>query len=194
MKFISGNSINLEKEANELDKCVIDFIRILRKYMDYIIISGYIAILFGRSRATEDVDILIKKPAKDKFVQFCNELFQNSYWGINSDVPETMWEYLESNTGIRFAKKPNVIPNMELKFVKNQLDEEAMHNKIKVLIENEELFIGPIELQIAYKKFVLASPKDLEDAAHLSKVLKDFINAEKLKKYENMLRNYAQDF
>lgn len=193
MQFCSNNIIKLDKEITQLDNFVIEFISILQKYTDYIIVSGYIAILFGRSRATEDVDILIKKSSKEKFIQFCNELFHNGYWGINSDNAETLWEYLESNTGIRFAKKPNVIPNMEIKFVKNQLDEEAMHNKIKVMVGNEELWIGPIELQIAYKRFVLASPKDLEDAEHISRVLKGFINIEKLKKYENMLRNYAKD-
>lgn len=192
MEFISKNTIKLDRTINELDKFVIDFIRILRKYVDYIIVSGYVAILFGRSRATEDVDILIEKPTKEAFIAFCQELFAKGYWGINSDSPETLWEYLISNTGIRFAKKPAVIPNMELKFIKTSLDHQSMQNKVNIILDSEELFVGTIELQIAYKRFVLASPKDLEDAQHLMKVLKDFINNETLKKYENQLKNYAR--
>lgn len=189
MEFLSKNAIKLDKSANELDKFVIDFIKILRKYADYVIISGYVAIILGRSRATEDVDILIKKPAKTQFLKFCKELSEQGYWSLTSDLPETLWEYLCSNTGIRFAKNKTVIPNMEIKLVKNNLDNEAMNNKVKLLMCGDELQISSIELQIAYKKIILASPKDLEDARHIEKALKDFVDIEKLKKYEKLVKS-----
>ncbi len=61
MKFINKNTIKLEKEINQLDRFVFKFIKILEKYTDYVIVSGYVAILLGRDRGTEDIDIIITK-------------------------------------------------------------------------------------------------------------------------------------
>ncbi|MBU5688714.1 MAG: hypothetical protein KQA41_00585 [Candidatus Aenigmarchaeota archaeon] len=49
------------KKINNLDKFVIKFVKILEKYTRYVIVSGYVSILFGRSRATEDIDIIVEK-------------------------------------------------------------------------------------------------------------------------------------
>lgn len=43
-----------DREIGELDKFAIEFLQILEKYADYVIISGYVSILLGRTRATED--------------------------------------------------------------------------------------------------------------------------------------------
>lgn len=58
MEFVTERKIKLGKSLSELDKFVLRFIRIVEKYVDYVIISGYVVILLGRSRATEDVDLL----------------------------------------------------------------------------------------------------------------------------------------
>ena len=55
--------IILDKELNELDKYVLEFIKILEKHVDYVIISGYVSILLGRSRSTEDIDLFIAATA-----------------------------------------------------------------------------------------------------------------------------------
>ena len=60
IKFIK-NTIKLDKIINELDKFVFKFIKILKKHTDYVIVSGYVAILLGRSRTTEDIDVFIKE-------------------------------------------------------------------------------------------------------------------------------------
>ncbi len=57
MEFIGERTIRLSKQLNDLDLLVLQFVRILEKYTDYVIISGYVAILLGRSRGTEDVDV-----------------------------------------------------------------------------------------------------------------------------------------
>ena len=62
--------IILDKVLNNLDKFASDFFKIAVKYTDCVIISGYVSILLGRSRATEDVDIFIKKISKETFYQF----------------------------------------------------------------------------------------------------------------------------
>jgi hypothetical protein len=64
----SGNRILVgDKYLTLLDQFVLDFIRVLEPKTPYVIVSGYVAILFGRSRGTEDVDILISRLSKDTF-------------------------------------------------------------------------------------------------------------------------------
>lgn len=74
MKFVSKDIIELDRELSDLDLFTLEFIRILRKYCKYVIISGYVSILLGRSRSSEDVDIIIPKIEKSKFSQLVNEL------------------------------------------------------------------------------------------------------------------------
>lgn len=60
LKFLK-NKIEFKKELNDLDKFVVDFTSILNKLgINYVIVSGYVAILFGRNRTSEDVDIIMK--------------------------------------------------------------------------------------------------------------------------------------
>jgi len=48
---IEAENIYLKnKVVSKLDLFVVDFINILKKYMDYVVVSGYVSILFGRSR------------------------------------------------------------------------------------------------------------------------------------------------
>ena len=47
------------KSLNDLDRFVLDFLKIMEKYTNYVLVSGYVSILLGRSRASEDVDILV---------------------------------------------------------------------------------------------------------------------------------------
>ena len=50
----------IEKELSNLDNFVHQFIGLLESLkIEYTIVSGYVSILLGRSRGTEDVDILI---------------------------------------------------------------------------------------------------------------------------------------
>jgi len=60
MKYdIQKKEIGLDRKLNQLDKFVLKFCNLLDK--NYVIVSGYVSILFGRSRGTEDVDLLIQK-------------------------------------------------------------------------------------------------------------------------------------
>ena len=56
-----------------------DFINILKNHADYVIISGYISIILGRARATEDIDLFIKKIDKNKFLKLYEDLIENGY-------------------------------------------------------------------------------------------------------------------
>jgi len=166
------------------------FLNILKKRVDYVLISGYVALLFGRSRGTEDVDLLIPKISEGEFKQLYEELLKKGFWCINADSREELYSMLKSKLAIRFAEKEKVIPNMEMKFAKDMLDNLTLNDKIKVITEGGEVFISRIELQIAYKRFVLKSPKDLEDARHLQKLFK--ISEEKINSYKTILKEYGR--
>jgi len=67
MKFIDKKTIKIDREISDLDNFTLDFIKILEKNTDYVIVSGYVAILLGRARASEDVDVIIPKIDFPKF-------------------------------------------------------------------------------------------------------------------------------
>ena len=56
------------KELTILDKIVINFISNIN--IDYVLVRGYVIILFGGSRNTKDIDILIRKMTYTKFCKF----------------------------------------------------------------------------------------------------------------------------
>ena len=188
MEFINKKTIKLDKIPTLLDEFMVDFTKILQKYSKYVIVSGYVSILFGRSRATEDIDILVEKMSKNKFYDFYSDLQKNGYWCVNIENREEILNILLDGFAVRFAKKQNIIPNIEFKFVKNSLEKNTIKTSLDVLMPTGKIKISNIELQIAYKEKVLKSDKDLEDARHLETVFKDKIDNKLLEKYREMLK------
>jgi len=166
MRF-TKSTIEINRELSELDMFTINFTNILKKYTPYVIVSGYVAILLGRARASEDIDIIIPKIDFPTFESLLKELRENNFYCLNGDEDEYLFEYLLERTPIRFAKQDTIIPNIELKCSKNRFDELALKKTMIVKLPGEaELTISHLELQIAFKEVVLKSPKDLEDAIY----------------------------
>jgi len=65
LKYISGGIVIENKVFTALDEFVLDFMKLLEEYADYVIVSGYVVILFGRARGTEDIDTIIRYMDKD---------------------------------------------------------------------------------------------------------------------------------
>ncbi len=167
--------IKLERKINELDKFVVDFCSILD---DYVIVSGYVSILFGRSRATEDVDLLVPAMSEKEFLNIWRKLYDAGFECLNTAKTREAFDMLKEHA-IRFARKNKPLPNMEFKLIKNDLERYSFENKLKVNLKTGSLFISPIEMQIAFK-LSLGSEKDIEDAKHLYVLFKDKINKEEL--------------
>ena len=176
LEFSKGRII-FNKELSELDKLVLKFVKILGSTkIDYVIISGYIAILFGRSRNTEDVDLFIEEMPLAKFKAFWELLDNEGFECINESNPENGYnDYLKEKLALRFAVKGTFEPNFELKFPKSKYNNYSLKNKVEVLLNNEKLMTSEIELQIAFK-LKLGGDKDFEDARHLYKVFKEHLN------------------
>ena len=172
---VDKKEIKLNRNLSKLDKFVLDFCHILN---DYVIVSGYVSILFGRSRATEDVDLLIPKI---KFKDFENLWIKINNFGfecINTSNVQEAFNFLDE-FAIRFSRKNKPIPNMEFKIMKNDIDKYSFENKIKVILKQGELMISPLEMQIAYKLF-LGSDKDFEDAKHIYELFKENLKLKEL--------------
>ena len=177
------------KTLSELDVFVRDFLNVLKAYTDYVIVSGYVTILFGRARGTEDIDIIIDKINRRTSEVFFNDLIERNYWFLNSDDHNDLFGMLNENLAIRIAKSGEIIPNIELKFAKDYFDNFSLRNSLKLAIDGYELNISPMELQIAYKIY-LSGDTDIEDAIYLYDIFKDRINRETLK---NFLEEFGVD-
>ena len=177
------------KTLSELDIFVRDFLNVLKAYTDYVIVSGYVTILFGRARGTEDIDIITDRIDRRTFEIFFNDLIERNYWFLNSDDQNDLFGMLNENLAVRIAKSGEIIPNIELKFEKDYFDNFSLRNSLEVEIDGYVLNISPIELQIAYKVY-LSGDKDIEDAMYLYEIFKDRINRETLK---NFLAEFGMD-
>ncbi|MEK6901289.1 MAG: hypothetical protein AABX37_03030 [Nanoarchaeota archaeon] len=191
MKFIDAKTIQLDRELSDLDVFVLDFVKILEKHIHYVLISGYVAILFGRSRTTEDVDMFIEKLSVPKAVDLYNDLLAHDFWALNASSGEDFYEALtKEKIAVRFARTSQGVPNVELKIVKDVLDAVALQDRIKVLITGGYFFVSDIAMQIAYKKFVLMSEKDLADAQYLQDIFS--ISEENINKCRRILQDYGR--
>lgn len=182
------DKIIFSRELSLLDSFVLDFSEYLEKNnVKYVIVSGYVAILFGRSRISEDVDILIEHISFEKFLKFWSGIEQN-YECLNTGNPyEAYNDYLGNHHAIRLAKKGSFIPNIELKFIKNDLDRYSLEHRKHVKLADRSLYLSPLELQIPYKLF-LGSEKDIEDARFLFKLFKDNLDNVMLKMFLTKLK------
>jgi hypothetical protein len=190
MKFIDKKTIEIDRELSILDNFTLDFISILKNHTTYVIVSGYVAILLGRSRSSEDIDIIIPKIAYSIFQNLYTDLKKQGFYCINAEKSSDIYNYLEDNLAIRFAKKDTMIPNIEFKWAKTKFDDLALANAITVTIDNSKMNVSQLELQIAFKEMVLKSPKDLEDAEHIKDVAREHLDTKLIKKYKEMLHGF----
>lgn len=188
MKFIDAKTIAIDRTLNPVDLFTLEFINLLEKHTSYVIVSGYVAILFGRNRSTEDIDVIIPPCTKEAFFSLHKDLLSHGYWCINVDDTEELYDLLLSKHSIRFAVKPSLSPNAEIKFAKDHYDSVALQHPLTIFIGGKQLKTSLLELQIAYKEEVLKSNKDLEDAEHIRKVADGHLNLALLNHYKKELR------
>lgn len=62
------------KDRTILDKFTEAFVNVVEKHVEYIIVSGFVAIAHGRSRGTKDIDMIIERIEKDKFLKLHDDL------------------------------------------------------------------------------------------------------------------------
>jgi hypothetical protein len=184
---VEKREIVIDRELSNLDKFAVDFCNIVSRHVPYVIIAGYISILLGRTRTTEDIDVFIKEISEGKFFELYEDLERNGFWAINSDDPKRLFEYLKSKIAIRFSRKDNPIPNFEVKFPKDELDESVFEDFIKVILPKDNLLVSSLERHIAFKRWFLGSGKDVYDADHVENLFKEKLDYGKINKIKELI-------
>ena len=193
LKYEQDKIIIENKVITALDRFVLDFTSSFERYTNYVIVSGYVVILFGRARGTEYIDILMRKMDKSLFGSFYQRLSDEGYYFLNPEDENGLYEMLEDGLRVRVAKEGMIIPNIELKFARDDFDKYAIDKKREVIIGEEHLFISPIELQIPYKLY-LGSDKDIEDAVYLWEIFKEKIDKVLMRTFMRELKVTGDDY
>jgi len=174
-----------------LDKFAEDFVKIVDKHCKYIIVSGFVAIAHGRSRGTEDVDMIVEKISKDKFIKLHNSLINSGFECMQSEKPEIIYDdYLIRGDSVRYTRKGDNFapPEMELKLAKDELDNYQISTRRKFPFTGLDVYFSSIEMNIAFKEELLKSDKDLEDARHLRIIYKEDIIEDEINKIKEKIK------
>src|SRR3989338_647367 len=188
MKIEKGR-ITSDRILSDLDDFAVPFASLIEKHAKYVFVSGYVSIVLGRSRVSEDVDMLIPEMEEGRWIDIYDDLLKHGYYCMNAGSSEESYSLIKNNTGVRFAREGQVVPNMEIQFVVKKVQKVALETSIELVIRGNRIFISDLELQIAYKEKVLKSNKDAEDAMHLRKLLGKDINLGKLIEYEELVKD-----
>lgn len=175
------------------DTIALNFAKTLEEHkIKYVIVAGYIAILFGRARRSDDIDF-IADIDENTFSKLCETLFKREFTLMQKIAPskysirKIFKDYLTQGYNIRYMYKNIIIPNIEFKLATTSIHQYAITNSYKVTINNQHTIrISPLELQIAYK-LSLNSDKDIGDAVFLYTLFKNIINHEELNTWCNKL-------
>lgn len=172
-----------------LDRFIKEFSGILEKYSKYIVVSGFVAIAHGRTRGTEDIDIIIEKLPREKFILLHKALEDNNFECLQSNNPLTIYnDYLSQELSVRYTKKGTFVPEAELKFAKDVLDEYQLKTRKKLPLTGLDIYFSSIEMNIAFKEELLKSDKDLEDAKHLRIIYSDSLNEKEIEKIKKEIK------
>ncbi len=187
----SKKTIRLNKQTYIAEDIIaINFARVLEEFnLKYVIVAGYIAILFGRSRRSDDIDFIVEKISEDTFVKLCKVSKLIGFSLIQGDISSEdsirniYKRYLAEGHAIRFIYEDIFLPNIELKMISSPLHDYAIkHAYIVILNDKDRIKIAPLELQIAYKLY-LGSAKDVGDAVFLYNLFKPIIKENELEKW-----------
>jgi hypothetical protein len=176
-----------------LDKFAEEFCSIVEKHCKYIVCSGFVAIAHGRSRGTEDIDMIIEKISKDKFFNLHEDLIKNGFQCIQSDNSNIIFmRYLSDGISVRYVWKSegHFPPEMEIKLAKDELDEEQIKNRVKFPLTGLNIYFSSIENNIAFKEELLKSDKDLEDARHLRIIYKGEISEKEIERIKDKIKKF----
>ena len=112
--------------------------------IEYSIVSGYVAVLFGRSRATEDIDVIAERFDEETADELTERLQEAGYWGSTMPL-DNLHETLADDLPVRIAEEGHRVPNVELKFASDKSDRIPLDNAISVRLGGETLRVGSLE-------------------------------------------------
>ena len=185
MEF-TDEGVVIDKPPSNLDRLMLEVGDVLNAVgIEYSVVSGYVAVLFGRSRATEDIDVITERFDEGTADELAKRLREAGYWGLAMPLDD-LHETLADDLPARIAEEGHRVPSVELKFAFDESDRISLDNAISVRLGGETLRVGSLEFQIAYK-LDMGAQKDYEDALYLHEVAEPSRNETALKKYVTKL-------
>jgi hypothetical protein len=176
----------VERSANELDELAVAFSDVLSELgIEHVFIAGYLAILTGRARSTEGIDVLIERLSRSETTRLVEKLEAEDYWGPAMPLAE-MYGTLSAGTNIWVAPTEQMTPHLEVKFPTDEFDRASLSSSLDAHIAGETIPVGELELQIAYKLH-LGSRTDFEDAAHLYTLFRESLRTSRLESWVEKL-------
>ncbi|MBN1503052.1 hypothetical protein JW930_05900 [Candidatus Woesearchaeota archaeon] len=175
-------------DKNILDEFCIKFCSIVEKHCKYIIVSGFVAISSGRVRATEDIDMIIERLSFEKYKQLHDDLVKAGFVCMQSGKAEESYGYLKGSLAIRYTIKDKPLPNMEVKFAKDELDTYQINTRKKLPLTGLDVWFSSINMNIAFKEELLKSDKDMKDAEHLRKIYPEKVEENEIHKIKKMIK------
>jgi hypothetical protein len=183
---LRDGTLVVERDPNQLDELAIDFSAILDQFnIEHVFIAGYVSILAGRARSTEDIDVLIEQIDEETANDLAAALEEESFWGPAMPLTST-YEMLDGGDNIWVAPADQITPHLEVKFVRDEFDRASLENAIAASIDEATIPIGPFELQIAYKLH-LGARTDIEDAVHLYTLFEESLSVARLEDWVTRL-------
>src|SRR3989344_6035864 len=148
------------EDRNILDKFAENFCEIVEKHVKYIVVSGFVAISHGRSRATEDIDMIIERMSFNDFEKMHNELTRKGFICMQSSKIEDVYDYLDKGDSIRYVEREDMLPpEMEVKFVKDEIDKLQIKERKTSIFTGLDIWFSSIEMNVAFKEELLKREK-----------------------------------
>ena len=171
--------LRIDRAPNELDRLAIAFTALLDELgIEHVYVSEYVAILAGRARATEDIDVLVDRPEDEVLDRLVERLDAAGFWGPAMPL-ETIHDLGEATLWV--ARDGELVPHLDVQYVTDRFDRASLEHRLVARLETvaADLPIGPLELQIAYKLW-MGARTDVEDAVHLHRLFEASLRPEEL--------------
>lgn len=183
---LEDGDLLVERAPNELDELAISFSSVCSRLdIQHVFVAGYVAILTGRARATEDIDVFVERLSEAETAELVDALETEGYWGPAMPLEEA-YGNLAADTNLWVAPEGQMTPHLEVKFPTDEFDLASLSNAIDAHVGGETVPVGPIELQIAYKLY-LGTQTDFEDASHLYLLFRESLREARLESWVEKL-------
>jgi len=189
MNYVFEKEMNREiSDRTIIDNFAEEFCRVVGRHIKYIVVSGYVAIAHGIGRGTIDVDMIIEKMRERDFAKMHEELVGEGFECLQSSKADDIYEYLIAGDSVRYIRIGEDLPEMEVKFVKDEIDELQMRTRKKFPFTGLDVWFSSIEFNVAFKEGYLKTPKDMEDAKHLRIIYKDELDELLIEDIKKMIK------
>ena len=179
---LRDGTLVVERAPNRFDDLAIKFSEILTEFgIEHVFVAGYVSILAGRARSTEDIDVIVERLSAARTDDLVSALDAADYWGPAMPLEE-MYGNLSAGTNTWVAPDGQTTPHLEVSFPTDRYDRASLEKALAAQIGGHELPIGQLELQIAYKLH-LGTRTDFEDAAHLYVLFRESLSEPALERW-----------